>query len=125
MMAKKAIVQDRRTLDELYAGSALTFIGQSDEDGNVKDIFDWIEGHTPLKRREVYVIKGELMNREYGLTGDNAYWPGLTLLCFRLDDMETPMKLAIPRLQVGGWWFDDVVDSNACKQARIDGRAED
>lgn len=124
-MMEKTIVQNRRTLDELYAGSALTFIGQSDEDGNVKDIFDWIEGHTPLKRREAYVIKGELMNREYGLTGDNAYRPDLTILCFRLDDMEAPMKLAIPRFQVGGFWFDDVVDNNARREAEKNGKGED
>ena len=29
-----------------------------------------------------------------------------------LDDIEDPTKIAIPRFQVGGRWFDDIVDNN-------------
>lgn len=71
---------------------------------------------TPVKREVAYHIKGGLMNREYGLTGDNAYQDDLSILYFRLDDMENPNALAIPRFAVGGRWFDDVVDNNARRE---------
>ena len=67
---------------------------------------------------DVYVIEGNLMNREYNLTGDNAYpETDCTILCIKLDDMERPMAVTLPRFAVGGRWFDDVVDNNARREA--------
>ena len=118
----KIKVNDRATLDALYNTSALTFEGVAASDENVKAVLTWVKNYTPLKREDVYVIEGSLMNREYGLTGDNAYpETDCTILCIKLDDMEKPMAVTLPRFTVGGRWFDDVVDNNARREAEKNG----
>ena len=118
----KIKVNDRATLDALYNNSALTFEGVAASDENVKAVLTWVKNYTPLKREDVYVIEGSLMNREYGLTGDNAYpETDCTILCIKLDDMEKPMAVTLPRFTVGGRWFDDVVDNNARREAEMNG----
>ena len=118
----KITVNDRATLDALYNNSALTFEGVAASDENVKAVLTWVKNYTPLKREDVYVIEGSLMNREYGLTGDNAYpETDCTILCIKLDDMEKPMAVTLPRFTVGGRWFDDVVDNNARREAEKNG----
>ena len=118
----KIKVNDRATLDALYNNSALTFEGVAASDENVKAVLTWVKNYTPLKREDVYVIEGSLMNREYGLTGDNAYpETDCTILCIKLDDMEKPMAVTLPRVTVGGRWFDDVVDNNARREAEKNG----
>lgn len=120
METTKIEVRDRGMLAYLYSNSALTFIGMDDSDENIEAIYKWIEKWTTVKRRKAYIIKGALMNREYGLTGDNAYPDGLTIICFALIDMMNPERLAIPRFSVDGRWFDDVVDNNARFQREQD-----
>ena len=72
---------------------------------------------TPLKREDVYTIEGAVMNREYGLTGTNAYPDtGCTLVCVKLADMEHPRRVAIPRFQIGGRWFYDIVENNRARE---------
>ena len=111
-------VNDRATLDALYKNSALTFEGVAADEENLKAVLTWVKNYTPLKREDVYVIEGSLMNREYGLTGDNAYpETDCTILCIKLDDMEKPLAVTLPRFTVGGRWFDDVVDNNARREA--------
>ena len=44
-----------------------------------------------------------------------------TILCIKLDDMERPMAVTLPRFAVGGRWFDDVVDNNARREAEKNG----
>ena len=118
----KIKVNDRATLDALYNNSALTFEGVAASDENVKAVLTWVKNYTTLKREDVYVIEGSLMNREYGLTGDNAYpETDCTILCIKLDDMEKPMAVTLPRFTVGGRWFDDVVDNNARREAEKNG----
>ena len=118
----KITVNDRAMLDALYENSALTFEGVAASDENVKAVLTWVKNYTPLKREDVYVIKGSLMNREYGLTGDNAYpETDCTILCIKLDDMEKPLAVTLPRFTVGGRWFDDVVDNNARREAEKNG----
>ena len=119
----KIKVNDRATLDALYNNSALTFEGVAASDENVKAVLTWVKNYTPLKREDVYVIEGRLMNREYGLTGDNAYpETDCTILCIKLDDMEKPLAVTLPRFTVGGRWFDDVVDNNARREAEKNGK---
>ncbi len=118
----KIKVNDRATLDALYNNSALTFEGVAATDENLKAVLTWVKNYTPLKREDVYVIEGGIMNREYGLTGDNAYpETDCTILCVKLDDMERPMAVTLPRFTVGGRWFDDVVDNNARREAERNG----
>lgn len=115
-------VNDRATLDALYRNSALTFEGVTPDKENLEAVLTWVKNYTPLKREDVYVIEGNLMNREYNLTGDNAYpETDCTILCIKLDDMERPMAVTLPRFAVGGRWFDDVVDNNARREAEKNG----
>lgn len=98
---------------ELYNNSALTIEGLKADEENLTALLDWIKKHTPLKRERVYTIEGRVMNREYGLTGDNAY-PNedCTIVCVNLEDMENFGAIVVPRFQIGGRWFNDVVENN-------------
>ncbi len=107
----KIQVKDKAMLDELYKGSAFTLEGVSADDESLAFLKEWIERLTPIKKEDVYVIDGATMNREYHLTGTNAYpETGCTILCIKLTDLERPRAITIPRFQIGGRWFDDVVD---------------
>ena len=61
------------------------------------------------------------MNNAYGLTGENAYKDELTILSIKLEDIENVGAIIIPRFDIGGRWFDDIVDNNARHQKEIDG----
>ena len=52
------------------------------------------------------------MNLAYGLTGDNAYRDDLHIVSVKLSDIENVGAIVIPRFQVGGRWFDDIVANN-------------
>ena len=56
------------------------------------------------------------MNTKYGLTESNAYPDNLNILSIKLEDLKDPNKLAIPRFEIGGRWFNDIVDNNARRQ---------
>lgn len=111
-------VTAKAQLDELYEDWALTIEGLSPDEKNLKDLLDWVKELTPLKREDVYTIEGSVMNREYGLTGTNAYPDtDCTLVCVKLADMERPKRVTMPRFQIGGRWFYDVVENNARREA--------
>lgn len=105
-------VTTKAQLDALEKNSALTWVGLIADDENLKAAFDWIERFTPVRTRRAHVIDGATMNLAYGLTGENAYKDDLTIVAVMLDDIEDPMKIAIPRFQVEGRWFDDIVENN-------------
>ena len=110
-------VTTREQLDALYKDWSLTIEGLAPDEENLKELLAWVKELTPLKREDVYVIDGSLMNREYGLTGDNAYpETDCTLVCVKLADMERPNAVIIPRFHIGGRWFTDVVDNNARRE---------
>ena len=106
---------DRAALKDLVKHSALTIEGLALE--SVKDFVAWIEEHTPLKRKDVYVTKGALANREWHLTGDNRYQDDLNIVSVKLDDMEDFNKIVMPRFNVGARWMDDIYDNNISRQA--------
>ena len=105
---------DSKTLEELVKGSALTFEGlaESSFDG----FLDWVDDIAGLKTRRIYVTKGKLANREWGLTGDNAYQDDLNIVSVKLDDMENRNKIVMARFQVGARWMDDIRDNNAMRE---------
>ena len=110
-------VTTKKQLDELYKDWALTLEGFAPDEKNLKEFLDWVRELTPLKREDVYTIEGSVMNREYHLTGTNAYPDkNCTLACVKLADMENPNRVAIPRFQIGGRWFLDIVDNNARRE---------
>ena len=112
----KVKVTEQTTLDELYDESALTIEGLSPDDKSLGQFLEWIRGYTNVKDETFYIINGETMNRAYGLTGDNAYPKDCHLVSIKNSALTNPMKVAIPRFSVGGRWFDDIVDNNACRE---------
>ena len=118
----KIQVTDRKTLDELYHESAFTIEGLSTDDESLGQLAEWVKNLTAFKREDFYIIEGRTMNREYNLTGTNAYpETNCTLVCIKLSDLEKPLALTIPRFHVGGRWFDDVVANNARREAEKNG----
>ena len=101
---------DGSILKELISNSALTIEGLTLD--SIKDFVGWIEEHTPLKRKDVYVTKGSLANAEWHLTGRNAYPDDLNLVSVKLDDMENFKKIVMTRFQIDGRWMDDIYDNN-------------
>lgn len=69
-----------------------------------------------MKHEIFYKISGKVMNEYYGLTGDNAYPDALTICSMKLADIENVGAIIIPRFQIGGRWFNDVVDNNARRE---------
>ena len=64
-----------------------------------------------------YTVEGSVMNREYHLTGTNAYpEKDCTLVCIKLSDMENHRAVTYPRFQIGGRWFYDIVENNARRE---------
>ena len=83
-------------LQDLYDGSALTFEGTTLDDDNLEFLIRWFNEHDcDMKVKNFYKVTGKLMNDTYHLTGDNAY---------------------IPRFELGGRWFDDIVENNARRE---------
>ena len=105
-------------LKDLYDGSALTFEGISIDDSNLEWLVNWLKEHDcEMKQPDFYVIKGKLMNKVYHLTGDNAYKDSLNILCIKLSDLSNVAAIVIPRFEIEGRWFDDVVDDNARRES--------
>lgn len=96
-------------------GSALTIEGLSEE--SIPDFMNWVKQYTPMKKEIAYVIKGKTMNCLYNLTGDNAYPDDCTIVSIKLEDMENYEKIVIPRFEIGGRWFDDIVANNSMREA--------
>ena len=110
-------VTTKGQLDELYKDWSLTIEGLAPDEKNLKELLDWVKELTPLKREDVYTIEGAVMNREYHLTGTNAYPDtDCTLVCVKLADMEHPNRVTMPRFQIGGRWFTDIVENNARRE---------
>lgn len=102
-------------LKALEAVSALTWEGMSTEQENLDAIEEWLHTYKVDTSKAVFnVIQGSTMNQVYKLKGDNAYKNDLIILA--ITGIDT-MKIAIPRFQVGGRWFDDIVDNNARRRA--------
>ena len=115
-------VTTKAQLDELYKDWSLTIEGLAPDEENLKELLDWVKELTPLKREDVYTIEGSVMNRMYGLTGTNAYpETDCTLVCVKLADMEHSDRVTMPRFDIGGRWFTDIVDNNAWKEDEQDG----
>ena len=110
-------VTTKEQLDALYEDWSLTIEGLAPEEKNLKELLDWVKELTPLKREDVYTIEGAVMNREYHLTGTNAYpETDCTLVCVKLADMENHKAVIYPRFQIGGRWFYDIVENNARRE---------
>lgn len=113
-MYKVVQITTAEELKKLYEQSALTWEGLKADDDELKIVETWIKNHNAEgPELTFHIIKGELMNEVYQLTGNNAYPEDLTLVSVTGVNQ---VKLSLPRLQVGGRWFDDIVDNNARRE---------
>ena len=113
---KKINVFTKEQLDELYDQSALTWEGLSADEGNLNAVENWLKKNKAILEGEeptFHIISGELMNTTYGLTNDNAYSKDLTLISVTNINQ---MAICLPRFEVGGRWFDDIVLNNAMRE---------
>lgn len=111
---KTVTVTTRNQLQELYDKSALTWEGMTTDEGNLREIENWVKEHAVNTDKIVFhIITGKVMNETYGLTGRNAYKDDLTIVA--LTGINTA-PLAVPRFEVGGRWFDDIVDNNQYRE---------
>jgi hypothetical protein len=108
----------RGTFKKLYDGSALTFEGLDISGENLNDLYEFLEKNG-LFKRECYVISGKEMNKHYHLTDSNAYPDDLTIVCVELSNFDSITKITMARFELGGRWFDDVVDNNRRRQREI------
>ena len=107
----------KEQLDVLYNQSALTWEGLDTSEENLNAVKEWLSEHKAIvegTEPTFHVIKGKLMNNAYGLTDDNAYHEDLNLVSVT-DINQVPITL--PRFEVGGRWFDDIVDNNIRRQS--------
>ena len=115
-------VTTKEQLEKLYLGSALTFMGLDDSDKNLISLSNWIKEYSEVSEPlNMFLIKGNVMNREYGLTEKNRYPDNYSIVCVELKDIKDVKKIIIPRFQVNGRWFDDVVNNDRFRQDQIDG----
>lgn len=110
----KIMVTSRAALDELIGGSALTWEGlRMETDEDYKSVTDWMreKGAEP-KTNNVYITMGKTMNELEGLTGSNAYPDDLTIVSFKLSEIDGVKYLILPMRMTGGRWMDDIVNNN-------------
>lgn len=102
-------------LNALYNQSALTWEGLSSDEENLNAVKNWLKEHGAIIDVEptFHIISGEFMNEQYDLSGDNAYPEDCTIVS--VTDINQ-MAIVIPRFEVGGRWFDDIVDNNAMRE---------
>jgi hypothetical protein len=87
------------------------------------DVIVWMQKyHVNTDKAVFHVIEGGVMNTLYGLTGTNAYPTDLNIVS--VTGVEQA-NLAVPRFQVGGRWFDDIVDNNRRRQFPDDDYEDD
>ena len=103
-------------LDELYNESALTWEGLDTSKENLGAVLNWLKDHKAIidgVEPTFHIITGRLMNKYYGLSGDNAYHNNLHLVSVTgIADYQ----VAIARFEVGGRWFSDIVDNNISRK---------
>lgn len=106
----------KEQLDELYNESALTWEGLSTSEENLNAVMEWLKDHKATiegVEPTFHITTGRLMNKYYGLTGDNAYHNDLSIVSVTGIN---PVPIALARFEVGGRWFDDVVNNNEMRE---------
>ena len=108
-------VTTKRDLDSLYDDWALTLEGL--DLASIPEFVNWVMQYTTFKSAtvRVYVTRGATMNKYYGLRGNNRYPDDLNIVSIKNSSMVNINAVAIPRFQVGGRWFTDIVDNNAVR----------
>lgn len=107
--------REEELLQEFCDSSAFTFEGLdiTDKQGMADLEKTLRENGYEQKDFVIYWFKGSVMNRCYGLTGNNAYSDDLTFAV--IPNYYNPMI----KLLVGARWFDDIVANNSIRQNAI------
>lgn len=106
-------VTDTNLLDEFYEKWSLTFEGTTVDEENFKWLINWFEKYDcKMLKEDFYVIKGKLMDDYYGLTDENAYPYDCNIVVIKLEDLSNPEKIYVPRFEIGGRFYNDVIDNN-------------
>ena len=102
----------KANLREAYNGSYYTILGAGG------DLQEWVDGYNQMlaeegigKPQAWFKATGAAVNKEFGLTGNEAFKARLTILFFPLDDLDIG-RLAIFKLRMSDRWFDDVIDNS-------------
>jgi hypothetical protein len=106
----------KEQLDELYNESALTWEGLSTSEDNLNAVLNWLKDHKAIiegVEPTFHITTGRLMNKYYGLSGDNAYHNDINIVSVTNIN---PVPIALARFEVGGRWFDDIVSNNARRE---------
>lgn len=112
-------VNSNKQFEKLYNSSALTLEGLDDTDKNLYGFANWIKNLSEISNPlNMYIIKGKQMNEQYGLSGKNKYPAELRIVCVDLKDIKQVDKIIMPRFEINGRWFDDVVDNNVRREGR-------
>lgn len=117
---KKIFTETREQLDVLAGGSALTWEGlRMETDEDYKSVTDWMreQGAEP-KTDNVYITLGKTMNALEGLTGSNAYPDDLSIVSFKLSEIDGVKYLILPMRMTGGRWMDDIIENNRRRENR-------
>lgn len=116
-VVNKIFVTNKEQLDELYDAWALTLIGIEDSDESINRFIDWIKKYSEVSNPlNVYITSGKTMNNHYNLTGNNRYNEDLKIVSIKNKDIMQLMRIAIPRFEIGGRWFNDIVDNNSWRE---------
>ncbi len=108
---KAQAIKDASQLDELVYLSAWCWEGILP----TQEMIDEIEKDLKLDEHNViYTCNGDMINRHFGLTGDNAY-PGDYPFIFVYDyyDVEN-------RILFGAKWFDVIMENNIINQVLLE-----
>lgn len=108
--------KSKEDIEILKKDWAVTIEGIAKE--NFEDFLDWADRFAKLKKRELHLTPGRVMNEAYGLTGNNRYPENLNIVSIKLEDMENPNALAIPKMMVGARWMYDIVENNLARERR-------
>ena len=105
--------REQEFLEKFFMESAFTFVGLNTADvKGLKQLEKDVKnaGYTG-KDVVMYYFHGDVMNKHYHLTGDNAYNKELTFVV--IPDFYNPLF----KLAVSARWFDDIVQNDLEREA--------
>lgn len=105
----------RPKMEELaYLDRTEAIVEEGMDMASIQYFVNWISdlAGTVNDEVEVYLIKGEMLNKAWSLTGDNRYPDDLNIVAVSFDEIDKPGKLAIPRFSVDARWWSDVLSNN-------------
>lgn len=112
---EKIYVEDKETLNQLYEDWALTI--EKMPLWKLPIYMDFLESRTTVYRKRVCIITGSIMNKTYGLTGENAYPDDIYLVSVLGRDVaQGEMGIVVDRSVVGARFFNDIVDNNSRRE---------